>query len=168
MSNPKRKSISGSGRGLGAFFDEAPTYPRPEQKEADVDLQVNKQGDIQPNNYTDLQVNQYADKQVNSENLADTQSSVENDTAIQSKQYDDKQVRQHTSLQVNKHTDIPPKLERATFYIRSDQHPELDELKLKLRKRGIKTDKSELIRVAIDFLISQDLDEVAKLLQAKH
>ncbi len=45
------------------------------------------------------------------------------------------------------------KLVKATFYIRSDQVTTLEEIQLINRKEtGVKTDKSELIRNAIDLL----------------
>lgn len=44
-------------------------------------------------------------------------------------------------------------LVKATFYITQAQVIALEELRLQRRKQGEKTDKSELIRQAIDLLI---------------
>jgi hypothetical protein len=76
---------------------------------------------------------------------------------------------QNSSIPVSNSTDIQPEaaLERATFYIRVDQPTNLEELKLKLRKKGIKTDKSELVRIALDMLTSQDIDAIVNLLSEK-
>ncbi len=69
----------------------------------------------------------------------------------------DKSVSQPTAKQVEKHTDIQvhqptAKLFRATFYIYPDDDDKLERLRLARRRRGEKTDKSELIRQAIALL----------------
>ncbi|NWJ98826.1 MAG: hypothetical protein HXX20_24045 [Chloroflexi bacterium] len=76
---------------------------------------------------------------------------------------------QNSSIPVSNSTDIQTEaaLERATFYIRVDQPTNLEELKLKLRRKGIKTDKSELVRMALDMLTSQDIDAIVNLLSEK-
>ena len=153
----KRKSLSGSGKGLGAFFPDAeaqagtelPTEVEPREEVVAAD---NKQS---LDNHTDLQSNNKADKQVN--NHTDLQSAPSVATTVEVATVDAPTLMTTVVAE--------PALERATFYIWSDQHPALDELKLKLRKRGLKTDKSELIRVAIELLISQELGQVETLLK---
>jgi len=59
--------------------------------------------------------------------------------------------------------DNPPtnlQTEKATFYLQPDHQVALDELKLKLRKRGVRTDKSELAREAIELLVEQDIETI--------
>jgi hypothetical protein len=98
----KRKSITGAGRGVMAYFD------------------------------------------------ADTDTMHPQDAAIA--------ARQPAAI----HTQHQPaeELARATFYIRPDQHDVLEELRIRLRKHHVKTNKSELVRVAIDFLVEQDISVV--------
>lgn len=70
------------------------------------------------------------------------------------------QASQHTDIQASAASDEEAldELERATFYIRPEQQEALEELKIKLRRRNVKTNKSALIRQAIDLLGEQDLD----------
>ncbi len=81
--------------------------------------------------------------------------------------------QQHTDIQTYKHTDLQTKqqededLERATFYIRPEQHSMLEELRIQLRKHHLKTNKSELVRAAIDYLSEQDIDVVIDKLSRK-
>lgn len=44
---------------------------------------------------------------------------------------------------------------KATYYITPEHALKLDEYRLKLARQGEKVDKSELIRRAIDLLVSQ-------------
>ncbi len=63
-----------------------------------------------------------------------------------------------------KSTQAKEGLEKSTIYIHSDQNLALDELIYKLRKRKVKTNRSELVRIAIDLLLKQDLDTlIAKI-----
>ena len=71
-----------------------------------------------------------------------------------------KQTGQHVNIQ----TSAEQELKRATFYIRPEQNFTIEELRLKLRKSGVNTNKSELVRVAIDFLADQDEEEVKTLI----
>ena len=57
--------------------------------------------------------------------------------------------------------------EKATFYIQPGDQVALDELKLKLRKRGVKTDKSELVRKAIELLTEQDIETIISRLKSE-
>ncbi len=106
--SPKRKSLSGIGKGYNAFFEETEESPTAQQPPA-------------------------------------PQSATETPPASE-------------------------ELERATFYIRPDQHDILERLKIELRKvdthKGgkIKTNKSELVREAIDLLGEQDLEMLAERL----
>jgi hypothetical protein len=52
--------------------------------------------------------------------------------------------------------------ERATFYIRPEQQTKLEELRIGLRKHKVKTNKSELVRTAIDLLAEQSIEGLAK------
>ena len=78
----------------------------------------------------------------------------------------DKAVSQHTDIQTKQQPE-PPVLERATFYIRPSQHTTLEELKIKLRWHDVKTNKSELLRTAIDLLAGRDLQQLADRLTNK-
>lgn len=100
----KRKSMSGVGKGIGAFFDESEEAEEP-------------------------------------------------------KQQDDTSTSQHTDTQAAGQE--APDLKRATFYIRPDQNITIEEIKLQLTKRRINTNKSELVREAIDLLAEQDLEVLA-------
>ncbi len=63
-----------------------------------------------------------------------------------------------------KSTQTKEGLEKSTIYIHSDQNLALDELIFRLRKRKVMTNRSELVRTAIDLLIKQDLDPlIAKI-----
>ncbi len=67
-------------------------------------------------------------------------------------------VQQNASAPVQQDTSTPVKqpLIKATFYLTPEHEAALEELKLKLRKTtGERTDKSELVRRAIDLLVSQ-------------
>lgn len=57
-----------------------------------------------------------------------------------------------------------PDLKRATFYIRPEQNIRIEEIKLQLTKRKVNTNKSELVREAIDLLAEQDLQALARRL----
>jgi hypothetical protein len=91
---------------------------------------------------------------------------AESDEAQESeRKHDDKAVSQHADIQVKQQT--PPDLKRATFYIRPNQDIVLDELKIRLRKQKVNTNKSELIREAIDLLAEQDIQALADRLTSK-
>ncbi len=85
----------------------------------------------------------------------------------------DSMEQQDTDTQLYKHADVQTKqqededLERATFYIRPEQHSILEELRIQLRKHHLKTNKSELVRAAIDYLSEQDIDVVIDKLSRK-
>ena len=49
------------------------------------------------------------------------------------------------------------------IYIRQRQELAIEELKLTLRKRNIKTNTSAVVRTAIDFLLRQDTDTLVDL-----
>ncbi|MDQ5850687.1 MAG: hypothetical protein M3380_01190 [Chloroflexota bacterium] len=78
---------------------------------------------------------------------------------------------QHADIQTYKQddTDGEPEeaLERATFYIRPNQHEILEDLRKELRRKKVKTNKSELVRKAIDLLAEQDPTRLAELLTNK-
>ena len=53
---------------------------------------------------------------------------------------------------------------RATFYLRGDQLDDLDILMLKIRtQHRIRVGKSDLIRMAVDRLLSSDVTDVVSL-----
>ena len=79
----------------------------------------------------------------------------------------DKQPSQHTDIQTNEGMGDEDVFERATFYIRPGQHSLLEEIKLKLRRRNVRTNKSELIREAIDMLSEQELAMLERRIVAK-
>ncbi|MFN8458612.1 MAG: hypothetical protein U0401_28825 [Anaerolineae bacterium] len=56
-------------------------------------------------------------------------------------------------------------LEAATFYLLPNHQIILDEIRLKLRRQGIKASKSKLARVAIQLLETQPLEQLVHLLQ---
>ncbi len=72
-------------------------------------------------------------------------------------------THKHTDKQVKQQ--VYPDLERATFYIRPSQHSALEELKIRLREQRVKTNKSELLREAIDLLAEQDVETLANRLK---
>lgn len=84
------------------------------------------------------------------------------------KQQDDKAVKPQSDKAVSKHNDLQVKqqddsdFERATFYIRPEQHTQLEEVRIRLRQHKVKTNKSELIRMAIDLLAEQSIEGLAK------
>jgi hypothetical protein len=80
-------------------------------------------------------------------------------------QQDDKSARQHDDVQTKQA--FAPDLKRATFYIRPEQDIKIEELKLELTRGGVNTNKSELVREAIDLLAEQDLQVLAKRLTNK-
>jgi len=78
--------------------------------------------------------------------------------AAQAEQQGSAAVQQDTSTPVSQDTSTPVKqpLIKATFYLTPEHEEALEELKLKLRKTtGERTDKSELVRRAIDLLVNQ-------------
>lgn len=54
------------------------------------------------------------------------------------------------------HVITKPTLEAATVYLLQNQQITLEELKLKLRRQGIKASKSKLVRIAIELLGEQN------------
>ena len=62
---------------------------------------------------------------------------------------------------------VDEELERGTFYVRPEHQYDLDELRLKLMRNNVRTNKSELVRVAIDNLVNQNIKDVKKLLSKK-
>ena len=78
---------------------------------------------------------------------------------------------QHTDIQTYKQDDDSveqeEELERATFYIRPNQHDILEDLRRELRRKKGKTNKSELVRKAIDLLAEQARTRLADLLISK-
>lgn len=59
---------------------------------------------------------------------------------------------------------IEPALEKATVYLLPTHQIILDELRLKLRRQGVKATKSRLIRAAITLLNEQKLDNIIRSL----
>ena len=55
---------------------------------------------------------------------------------------------------------IRPVLEAATVYLLPDQQIILEELKLKLRRQGIKASKSKLVRIALKLLDRQAIEQI--------
>ncbi len=106
--SPKRKPMSGIGKGVDAFFD---GNGQPEQATPNVPV------DIQAEQHTDIQTSEP------DENLA-----------------------------------------RVTFYLRPSQEDEIEEIRLRLRRQGVKTGKSELARAALDFLFEQDISMISQRL----
>lgn len=64
-------------------------------------------------------------------------------------------------------TNSEPTLESATVYLSSNHQIILEEFKLKLRRHGHRVTKSELVRLAIEGLQKQSLDQVLTSLTAK-
>ena len=56
-------------------------------------------------------------------------------------------------------------LERVTFYIRPDQDALLTQLRAQLKRKRVKTSRSELVRVALNILGEQELEHIEKKLQ---
>lgn len=62
--------------------------------------------------------------------------------------------------------ETPGEFERMTYYLRQDQIDGLDILMLKLRiEKRIRLGKSELARLAMDWLLSLDLDQIVESVQ---
>ena len=57
-----------------------------------------------------------------------------------------------------------PDLERITVYIRFDQLAALEELRMKLRQQGVKTNKSAIVRVALDKLVEEGMEKLKERL----
>jgi hypothetical protein len=55
------------------------------------------------------------------------------------------------------------KLARVTLYIRPDQDSLLTELQSKLKRKRVKTNRSELVQAAIDVLSKHDLESLEKI-----
>ena len=69
-----------------------------------------------------------------------------------------------TNQQVDISTSQQPDLERTGFYIRPDQNSAIELLRGELRKKKVKANRSEIIRAAIDLLLTQDHQIVVNLL----
>jgi hypothetical protein len=99
--------------------------------------------------------------------FAKPEESVKDQDDLAAKQQGSKAVQQQDSKAVQQHSDLPAKqqdddFERATFYIRPEQQTNLEELRIGLRKHKVKTNKSELIRTAIDLLAEQSIEGLAR------
>lgn len=60
---------------------------------------------------------------------------------------------------------ISPSLEAATVYLLPEHQIILEEIKLKLRRQGIKASKSKLARVAISLLGEQPIEKLVTNLE---
>jgi hypothetical protein len=58
-----------------------------------------------------------------------------------------------------------PLLEPATVYLLAEHQIILEELKLKLRREGVKSSKSKLVRAAINLLEKQTIENIIRRLQ---
>lgn len=56
-------------------------------------------------------------------------------------------------------------LEPATYYLLPEHQIILEELKLKLRRMGFKSSKSKLVRIAINLLHGQSIEDIIRYLQ---
>jgi hypothetical protein len=56
-------------------------------------------------------------------------------------------------------------LEAATVYLLPEHQIILEELRLKLRRQGVKSSKSKLVRIAISLLEEQTIEEIIRRLQ---
>ena len=54
--------------------------------------------------------------------------------------------------------------EKTTVYVLPDHLTLIDELKIKLREQGVKTNMSELVRVGIDLLAEQEVEMLIRRL----
>lgn len=61
-----------------------------------------------------------------------------------------------------------PMLEPATVYLLLAHQIILEELRLKLRRQGIKASKSNLVRVAINLLSEQNIEKIINGLKLDH
>ena len=69
--------------------------------------------------------------------------------------------KRHTNIATDGQTDTESELRRATFYIQPEQNLELEELKLRLARQGVRTNKSALVRLGLRILIEQEPGEIA-------
>jgi hypothetical protein len=60
---------------------------------------------------------------------------------------------------------ISPLLEAATVYLLPEHQIILEEVKLKLRRQGVKASKSKLARVAINLLGEQPIEKIITSLE---
>lgn len=56
-------------------------------------------------------------------------------------------------------------LERTTVFLHHKNIMDLDELRFKLRRQGINARRSKVIRVAVNWLLARDIEEIIKRLQ---
>ena len=61
----------------------------------------------------------------------------------------------------------PSEYEAATVYLLPQHQIILDEVRLKLRRQGVKVNKSQLVRLAIHLLAQQPLAHLVDHLQSK-
>jgi hypothetical protein len=83
---------------------------------------------------------------------------VHQDTSVPVNQQGSTPVSQDTSVPAHQEVSKPVKkpLIKATFYLTPEHEAALEELRFKLRRTtGERTDKSELVRRAIDLLVNQ-------------
>jgi hypothetical protein len=59
-------------------------------------------------------------------------------------------------------------LERTTVFLHHKNIMDLDELRFKLRRRGINVRRSKVIRAAVNWLLTRDIEEIIKRLQLEH
>jgi hypothetical protein len=82
--------------------------------------------------------------------LSSTGTEVQKHSGIQVKQQGSTMPKRDTSVILDQDGEV--KYIKVSYYISPDQDLKLEEIKLKRRRRGVKVDKSELIREAIDKL----------------
>lgn len=80
---------------------------------------------------------------------------------------DERQAAKETRQQVNQSTSQQDDIERTGFYVRADQNKAIDELRIKLKDHKIKTNRSEILRVALDQFLKKDIEEVVDLLTSQ-
>ena len=68
----------------------------------------------------------------------------------------------------NSHPATKPALEAATVYLLPDHQIILEELRLKLRRQGIKASKSKLVRIALKLLDGQPIEQIIAHLEIDH
>ena len=75
---------------------------------------------------------------------ARVEQTVEQDTS--------EQVHHNNSVPAKQDTSIPVELMKGTYYITPEHDMKLEQVRIARKRRGIKVDKSALIREAIDLL----------------
>jgi hypothetical protein len=177
VASGKKNRVSMKGMGADAFFNLPAEKAEETEEQKDTAIPVNQDTSVLVESNTGILVNPQASievQKVTSEpveqqgvRVVQETSGTNQQASTEVYQEGSKPVQSYTAIPVNQDTSVKGKRDasvildpatgevkyiKVTYYIEPGQDMKLEEIRLHRRRRGIKTDKSELIREAINKL----------------